>query len=88
MRDADTAFYWSLWRAILAVIIATVLVACRSASATDALLIGANVALLYCFSQMLSARAAARMRSDIPILRFAKAASVVAIALCGAALVI
>jgi len=89
MRDADTAFYWSLWRAILAAIMGTVLMSCYSASATGALLIGANVALLYSFSQMLSARAAyrARSRSDIPILRFAEGGSAVAIAFSGAALV-
>jgi len=90
MHDPDPAFYWSLWRAILAAILATVLMACYGASATNALLIGANVALLYALGMMLSARSIyrPRARSHIPVLRFAEAGSAIAIALSSAALAV
>lgn len=46
----EKAFYLLVWRAILAALIAVVLMATRSFELTAALLIGANIALLFALS--------------------------------------
>lgn len=112
----DTAFYLLLWKAILAVIAAAVLMATRSVDLTAAALIGANVALLFslgliAWTSLLSEERIVRTEAwrTLPSnqrpagmagrrwarnclketgLRFAEAASAVAIALSASALVL
>jgi hypothetical protein len=49
IRFRENAFYLLAWRAFLAALVGLVLMATRSAEATVAFLIGANVALLFSF---------------------------------------
>jgi ABC-type microcin C transport system permease subunit YejB len=89
-----TVFYEGVWRATLAVVSAAILMICFNASVTGALLIGANVALLFALGMMLYASQIARERPytakhvDTSPLRFAQGGAGVAAALSGSALVI
>jgi hypothetical protein len=87
-------FYEGVWRATLAIVSAAILMVCFNASVTGALLIGANVALLFTFGMMLYASQVAREHPDAAKLvdtaplRFAQGGAGVAIALSGSALVV
>lgn len=89
-----TIFYEAVWRATLAVICAAILMICFNASVTGALLIGANVALIFALGMILYASQIARERPyaakhvNRSPLRFAQGGAGVAIALSGSALVI
>jgi hypothetical protein len=89
-----TVFFEGVWRATLAVISAAILMICFNASVTGALLIGANVALLFALgmilyaSQVVRERPRARDHVDTAPLRFAQGGAGLAIALSSSALVI
>jgi hypothetical protein len=90
-----SVFCEGVWRATLATLVAVILMICFGASATGALLIGANVALIFAFAMMLYAgqltderRARERDQPETTPLRFAQGGAGVAIAMSGSALVI
>ena len=90
-----SVFYEGVWRATLATLAGVILMVCYSNSATGALLIGANVALIFAFAMMLYAarltdgrRVRARNHLATPPLRFAKGGAAVAIVLSASALVV
>ena len=89
-----SVFYEGVWRATLATLAGVILMVCFSSSATGALLIGANVALIFAFAMMLYAArqtderfARARNHVETSPLRFAKGGAGVAIVLSASALV-
>ena len=86
MDDPDLAFWHGVWRAILATIICIVLTACYSANVGGALLISANVALIYTLIMMVDAPRWAPEAAQRHMLRFAKAGSAVSIGFAGFAL--
>jgi hypothetical protein len=86
MDEPDLAFWHGVWRAILATIICIVLTACYSANVGGALLIAANVALIYTLIMMVDAPRWAPEAAQLHVLRFAKAGSAVSMALASFAL--
>jgi hypothetical protein len=96
------AFYESIWRSLLALVIGIILIACFGSSLSSALQIGAHVALLFAIlmvrnafqlSQMLAeyiGTAPERWTQSRPaalMLQFAKAGSGIAVGLYSAALI-
>jgi hypothetical protein len=96
----SVAFYESIWRSLLALVIGIILIACFGSSLSSALQIGAHVALLFAvlmvrnafqLSQMLAeygvrAERWTQTRPAALMLHFAKAGSAIAIGLYSIAL--
>lgn len=97
----SVAYYESIWRVILAVLISVVLMACYARDVSTALQIAAHIALLFALlmvrnafqlAQMLSEYHArplrlAQSRPAALMLQFAKAGSAIAIGLYSAAII-
>jgi hypothetical protein len=97
----SVAFYESIWRSLLALVIGIILIACFGSSLSSALQIGAHVALLFAVLMVRNAFQLAQMLAEYGVraerwtqtrptalmLHFAKAGSAIAIGLYGAALI-
>ena len=97
----SVAYYESIWRVILALLISVILMACFARDISTALQIAAHVALLFTLLMIRNAHQLAQMLAEYysrPLrpaqsppaalmLQFAKAGSAIAVGLYGAALI-
>jgi hypothetical protein len=83
MNDvAERAFWMSIWRGFLATLAFLIVMALYTDSSTDALLAGANIALLYALAMIIDAPRWAPAAARFCILRSAQTGAGVAIAFC------